>query len=95
MIYSVCCVPQTPQTKTQGTKNMSRLRHEPKSSLAKPTTGSFAPGLDDKDAVPLDDHPNVALAKERRSIGVIGGEKAKPRMDRKRGGKTPKMAKVS
>jgi hypothetical protein len=72
---------------------MSRARFQTISTKpAKPTTGSFAPGLDDEDAVPLAGHPNVALAKERRSIGVIGGEKAKPRMDRKRGGKTPKPA---
>ena len=32
-------------------------------------------------------NPHVfALAKEKHSIGRIGGEKAKPRMDRKRGG---------
>ena len=35
----------------------------------------------------------TSLAKPGRSIGTISGEKSKSRMDRKRGGKAPKLAK--
>ena len=66
---------------------MSRLRHK------KEHEEHHEKHREDGGATETGGNPHVfALAKEKHAVGHIGGEKAKPRLDRKRGGKVEHRA---